>query len=233
MKFNRSGVKALARGFLSLIPVAGPAVDSILSDLAAYQTEREIQRFAELINSLSNEIAEVKMELNCEYIHKDDFLDIFKSTARYVCNERVAEKRLLFRYILVNSMIDKDCDYDRTEAYFRLLERMSVLDILILKILKDPVTYVNSNPLLLQNCFKSDATEYMVFLMPYKSIDVLTSLTENQREKVEESVYILEKERLIKDALDAGYELSKEPVEVLKDKLTSKGRCFLEFISKA
>lgn len=232
MNFDASAIKAVGRGLLSLIPVAGPAIESILSDLAEYHANIKFERFVDFVKNLGNEVVEVQDQLNNEYINKDDFLDVFEATSRYVCSERTEEKRIFFRNILVNSMIAENCDYDRTEFYLRLLERMNSLELLILKILMDPVTYANLNPLLLQNYFKSDATEYMVFRSSYKSIEVLTSLTENEREDVEESVYFLENNRLICEVLEAEYEFRKEPVEVLEDKLTSKGRCFLEFLLK-
>lgn len=50
--------------------------------------------------------------------------------------KRKEEKRILFKNILIHSITTKNCSYDKTEKYFRILEQMNSLELLLLKILK-------------------------------------------------------------------------------------------------
>ena len=59
----------------------------------------------------------------------------------YVVHERLEKKRMMFRTILVNSMSQKDIDYDKTEKYLRLLENLREGHLLFLRLLADPGTF--------------------------------------------------------------------------------------------
>lgn len=48
---------------------------------------------------------------------------------------------ILFRNVFINSIIAKGCSYDKTEKYLRILEQMNCIELLLLKILKNPKVY--------------------------------------------------------------------------------------------
>ena len=94
-----ASVKGLAKNCINYVPIFGTMVD-IYEEYAALQTQRKIERLKDFYRELNNEV----QNLNEDYISQADFLDIFEKTARYVVNERLEKKRLLYKNILLHSV---------------------------------------------------------------------------------------------------------------------------------
>ena len=124
-----------------MIPVLGGTLTSVWSDIEAIQAKRKHERLEEFYLALETEVQKIKEQINESYINQSDFLDVFEQTAKHIVNERREEKRVLFRNILLNSIIAKGCSYDKTEKYLRILEQMNNTELLLLKILKNPEVY--------------------------------------------------------------------------------------------
>ena len=86
-----STVKGVTKNFLSIIPIASTMID-VYEQYQALQTERKINRLRGWYKALNDDVQKLKENLNHNYIQKEDFLDIFEETARYVVNERKEEK---------------------------------------------------------------------------------------------------------------------------------------------
>ena len=110
------------KGITAMIPVLGGTLTSVWSDIDAIQAKRKHERLEEFYLSLEMEVQKIKEQINESYINQPDFLDVFEQTARHIVNERKEEKRILFRNILLSSITAKECSYDKTEKYLRILE---------------------------------------------------------------------------------------------------------------
>ena len=126
-------IKDLAR----LLPLGGTAVE-IYEELQSKQIERKIQRLEEFYANLAATVNTLEERINQEYVNKDDFLDVFEEATRHVVMERQEEKRDLYKNILVNSITSSECDYDKTERFFRLLENLGTLELKVLAVLDNP-----------------------------------------------------------------------------------------------
>ena len=122
------------KGITAMIPVLGGTLTSVWSDIDAIQAKRKHERLEEFYLSLEMEVQKIKEQINESYINQPDFV-----------NERKEEKRILFRNILLSSITAKECSYDKTEKYLRILEQMNGLELLILRILQNPSEFNRQN----------------------------------------------------------------------------------------
>ena len=122
------------KGITAMIPVLGGTLTSVWSDIDAIQAKRKHERLEEFYLSLEMEVQKIKEQINESYINQPDFLDVFEQTARHIVNERKEEKRILFRNILLSSITAKECSYDKTEKYLRILEQMNGLELSLIHI---------------------------------------------------------------------------------------------------
>lgn len=242
-----------AKGITAMIPVLGGTLTSVWSDIEAVQAKRKQERLEEFYIALKDEIELLKGQLKTTYISQPDFLDIFELTARYIVNERTEEKRTLFRNILLNSISSKDCTYDKTEKYLRLLEQLNYLEILILRILINPQEYNLSRGYIIKPSEQKKEIYPLVddkfinrssiipniddshFSIKHSPQWMLASLTNAPMSDVEDALYFLEQNRLIEENL-AKYSsvppqfTSHDPICGINNKLTKKAKDFLSFI---
>lgn len=222
-----------AKGITAMIPVLGGTLTSVWSDIEAIQAKRKSDRLEDFYINLKDELEEVKSQLKVSYINKPDFLDIFELTARYIVNERTEEKRVLFRSIFLNSLIKKDCNYDKTEKYLRILEQMNNLDLLLLRIFSNPVKYnklcgeIIKDP----NWIKPGVRNMVQISMVCEVPQILYDLIKVSQDDIMESLYFLEGNRLIVEKTESyRVETNGNPIHTLENKLTSKGKNFITFI---
>jgi hypothetical protein len=128
-------IETTAKALISFIPFAGGAVGSVLADVMA---ERKQQRLNDFLTQLKDDLEKNEEKVNKDLVAKDDFLDIFELTAKKVMEERNEVKRLAYKNILVNGLIQTDTNFDDIEQCIRLVENTTENNIYLLKVLSDP-----------------------------------------------------------------------------------------------
>lgn len=231
-KIIQNGIVA-AKGIAAIIPVLGGTITSIWSDIEALQAKRKHERLEEFYVTLREDVEKIKERINVSFIKQPDFLDIFELTAKYIVNERNEEKRTLFKNILLSSIINQDCTYDKAERYLRILEQMSNLEILLLRVLQNPTRYNHDQRDIIKN--PNDGQSDNVYKVQYTLVaefkQVLHELIKTPLDDIAEAMYFLESNRLVKEkASDSKLQTNGNPIHVLDDKLTSKGKNFISFI---
>ncbi|MDD4760437.1 MAG: hypothetical protein PHU66_06460 [Bacteroidaceae bacterium] len=226
------GVVAI-KGITAMIPVLGGTLTSVWSDIEAIQAKRKHERLEEFYLALETEVQKIKEQINESYVNQPDFLDVFEQTAKHIVNERREEKRVLFRNILLNSIIAKGCSYDKTEKYLRILEQMNGLELLILRVLQNPSKFNRQNGEKIKdpNAPTPGYRNMITHTRTYFFIDMLGELLNASKEDIAESIYYLESNRLIADnASLSKLQTNGHPIHALEDKLTPKGKDFISFI---
>lgn len=221
----------IAKGFLKSIlastPVGATAVE-VYNELNAKQVQRKIERLEEFYNSLDERISKVEDQVNKEFVSKEDFQDVFEEATRYVVLERQGKKRELFKNILANSIITKECDYDKTERYFRLLDNLSDMELKVLAVLENPSEYNRSHGMKIPDPVEN---YYQSALGNYRADGVLTQLLGIKIDDAIEAVTVLFSNGLIEEKLlERKMEGNMNPVRVLDNLLTRKGRDFVKFL---
>lgn len=222
-----------AKGIVAMIPTLGGTVTSVWSDIEAIQAKRKHERLEEFYIALKEDIEKIKEQINTSYINQPDFLDIFELTAKYIVNERNEEKRILFRNVLVNSIAIKKCSYDKTEKYLRILEQINSFELLLLRILKDPKAYnkLQGSKIKDPNEKRSNAVYQVHYTLVAEFKKIVSDLTNVSQDDISEAMYFLESNRLAKEkASEYRLQTNGNPIHVLDDKLTSKGKDFISFI---
>ena len=213
------------KGITAMIPVLGGTLTSVWSDIDAIQAKRKHERLEEFYLSLEMEVQKIKEQINESYINQPDFLDVFEQTARHIVNERKEEKRILFSA--------KECSYDKTEKYLRILEQMNGLELLILRILQNPSEFNRQNGEKIKdpNAPTPGYRNLIIYTRTYFFIEMLSELLNAAQEDVAESIYYLESNRLIVDNVSLSkLQTNGHPIRTLEDKLTSKGKDLIAFI---
>lgn len=219
--------KGSLKSILNSFPVGATAV-AIYDELQAKQVKRKIERLEEFYKSLDERINVVEKEINHDYVNHEDFLDVFEKTTRYVVSERQAQKRELFRNILANSITAKDCDYDKTERYYRILDNLSEIELSVLAVLKNPEDYNRQHGMIIKDPIN---TGYQPSFVSSRGDGVLTQLLGISIDDATEAVTVLFSDGLIVDnLLNKRMESNTNPVHVLDHMLTRKGRDFVKFL---
>ena len=167
-------------------------------------------------------------KLNEEYINKEDFTDIFEKTSRHIANERSENKRDFFKNILLNSMINKNSNYDKTERFFRILDLLGTEDMIILSILRAPSEYNRENGMIIKD---QTNNSYQWSQRKVYAIEILCQLLQKEDDGVSESINMLYYNGLIKDRfLEKNLITNGNPIHVLDDSLTKMGIEFISYI---
>lgn len=221
------------KGITAMLPVLGGPLTTVWSDIESLQAKRKQERLEELYLGLEKDIREIKEQINAPFINQPDFLDIFEQVAKHIVNERREEKRILFRNILINSIIMQDCDYDKTERYIRILEQMNSLEILVLRVLQNPEKYNKEQGEIIKdpNWIRPGVRNGIQTSMEYIFLEMLSEIMLIPKEEVLEAIGFLEANRLVvQDVNSYSLKTNGHPIYTLADKLTSKGKEFLSFI---
>lgn len=216
-------------------PLGGSILVNTLKSFQSKQLARKVERIAVFAQKLYNEVQDLKEAINKDYFSSPDYLDIFEQTINRIAIERTEAKRESYRRILVHSLCESDCDYDKTEKYLRLLDRIDVLELRILVVLSKPEK-ANKE---LGNVIKDPNEPLPGFVNlttswgPYSALATLSQLLKVNKTDIEEAMYGLELERLIVD--DSRFykmETNSHPIHVLDNLLTAKGKDFLNYIQE-
>lgn len=226
--------ECVGKQLLNSNPITGFIV-SYVETVKARQAERKLTRCLEMLECLQEDLDESQKSINEEYVKNDDFLDIFEQTVNQVANERNDDKRMYFKNILLNSIFNDTIDYDITEKYLNILSRLEKDDLLILKVLYQPVLankakgYVLKNP----NLVNGRRSEFYRIEKNYDLVWTLKDLLHIDEGQVKDSLYALIRERLVNDnTLSFSLKTDGNPVYVLKNHLTPKGKSFISYILK-
>lgn len=226
--------ECVGKQLLNSNPITGFIV-SYIETVKARQAERKLTRCMEMLESLRQDLEESQKNINEEYVKNDDFLDIFEQTVNYVANERNIDKRMYFKNILLNSIFKNTVDYDITEKYMNILSRLEKDDLIILKVLYQPELankvkgYVLKNP----NLVNGKRSEFYRIERNYDLVWTLKDLLQINEEQIKDSLYALTRERLVNDnTLSFSLKTDGNPVYVLKNHLTPKGKSFISHLLK-
>ena len=216
-------------------PIGGSILVNTLKSFQSKQLARKVERIAVFAQKLYNEVQTLKEAVNKDYFSSPDYLDIFEQTINRIAIERTETKRERYRKILVHSLCESDCDYDKTEKYLRLLDRLDVLELKILVVLSKPekankeLGNVIKNP----NDPLPGFVNFTTSWGPYSALSILSQLLKVSKNDIEEAMFGLEMERLIVD--DSRFykmETNSHPIHVLDNLLTTKGKDFLNYIQE-
>ena len=219
--------KAIIKNLARCLPLGSTALD-IYDELQSKQVGRKIQRLEELCTNLFQIVNVIKDKINPEFINKEDFLDVFEETTKYVVSERQEQKRHFFQNILVNSMISSECDYDKTERYFRLLDNLGMLELNILAVLDNPEKYNKEHGMIIGDASNS---VHMTVWKEVNAMGVLTKLLNLKIHQVEEAITVLFSNGLvIENSMSKRLHTNGNTIHVLDNLLTTRGKDFVKFL---
>ena len=222
-----AGGKVFLKDLVRLLPLGSTAVE-IYDDIRSKQIERKIQRLEEFYKNLSTTVNIVKDKINEEYVNKDDFLDVFEEATRYVVTERNDEKRIFFKNILVNSITSSDCDYDKTERFFRLLDNLTEMELRILAVLDNPNGYNISHGMKVKDPINN---VYQSSWNRVTGSGILTQVLGVKLYEVEDAITVLFSNGLIvPNVLQRQLETNSNGIHVLDNLLTARGKDFVKYL---
>lgn len=223
-------VTGVAKTIVSRIPIIGNVLLNIRDEFANSRLLRKMERFEELLSGINDSLSQLEDKVNQDYISKTDCADILERTIQAVVIERLKEKRVAYKNLLVNSIVAPNANFDRTEKYLQLLSQMTKIDILLLHTLHNPkkINSQKGNPI--KDPFTDEeGKKYTSFQREYKVQDLLHNLWKFDKEDITDSMAFLFQHRLIKD--ENHIEISNgHPIETLENRLTEKGKEFVKFI---
>lgn len=222
-----AGGKVFIKELVRLLPLRSTAVE-IYDELQSKQIERKIQRLEEFYRNLADSLNTVFDRVNQAYVNKDDFLDVFEEATRYVVLERSDEKRMFFKNIMTSSITSTDCDYDKTERYFRLLDNLTDIELKILAVLDNPDMYNKTHGMKVKDPFHS---AYQSSWNSATGSGILTQVLDLKIHDVEDAITVLISNGLIvSNALEKRIETNSNPIHVLDNMLTIRGRDFVKYL---
>lgn len=222
-----TSIKAVVKDLVRVLPLGGVAL-AIYDEFQAKQIERKIKRLEEFYTNLSATMNAVQDKINNEYVSKDDFLDVFEEATKYVVLERQEEKRLYFKNILANSIISLNCDYDKTERYFRLLDNLTETELKILAVLDNPEQYNKLHGMPVKDPINN---AYQSSWDRVTGSGVLTQVLGMKLHEVEDAVTVLFSNGLIvSNVLQKQLETNSNGIHVLDNLLTTRGKDFVRFL---
>ena len=231
MNNAKDNLSIIGKGVLKSIlgsTLVGATAVTIHNELQAKQVKRKIERLEEFYHSLDEKVNTIEKKINEDYISKDDFQDVFEEATRYVVLERQAKKREYFKNILANSIVSNECDYDKTERYFRILDNLSQTELDVLAVLEDPVSYNRRHGMIISDPINNEFQTSWKFS---RADGVLTQLLGITIDEAIEAITVLFSNGLIvENLLDKKIESNSNPVHVLDHLLTKRGRDFVKFL---
>jgi len=178
----------------------------------------------------------IKTKVNEAFTSRSDFADVVETTLRHIINERKEEKRIMFKNILLNSMIANEVDFDKTEKFCSLLANMGTMELIVLAVLYSPEVYNKNNgePIKHLNPETPGIIRMSSVRKRVHIIDVLKELFSKEsysNDDIIDAVHFLELNRLvIPQLITATLETDGHPINILKDRLTPKGKEFATYL---
>lgn len=209
-------LESSTKALITFIPLIGGAIGPLLSDALA---DRKEQRINEFLRKLKEDLDKNKELVNSHFLNKDDFLDIFESTAKKIANERSELKREAFKNILVHGILSGTYTYDEVENQMRILDLLSADHIILLKLLNHPKSFNATNI----DITKIRSSTYLgLFRQIFPNWD---------KDYLFDYMRDLENNRLIEDITNNFQTMMTNVIaDNLEGKLTSRGATFISFI---
>lgn len=222
-------MKAIAKTAASYLPIINCAIN-FYEEKKSQVAQRKLKRLGDFCQSLSESLKKLESEINVDFIRKEEFEDIFEQTANNIMDEFREEKRRCFQNILTNSITANSCSYDKTEKYLRLLDNMGWLELKILGVLNNPSKFNEDRGNIVKE--PNDGYNYIgLGLSGQNSIDILIKLLEENKDDIIDALYYLETNRLIIEQSNAiRTQSGGNPIHILDNMLTPKGKDFVCFI---
>lgn len=222
-------MKAIAKTASSYLPIINCAIN-FYEEKKSQVAQRKLMRLGDFCQSFLESLNRLESEINEDFIRKEEFEDIFEQTANNIMNEFREEKRRCFQNILTNSITASSCSYDKTEKYLCILDNMGWLELQVMGVLNNPSKYNEERGYIIKD--SNDRNNYIGFsLSGQNGIDILVQLLEEEKEEIIDALYYLENNRLIIEQSNAIYTQSPgNPIHILDNMLTPKGKDFICFI---
>ena len=129
------------RAGLSTAPFTG-GIASLMTD---YIPSGKQKRLEELAKKTAEDLEALQDKIDTDRIKSDEYAHIFETSLRYASMEYRKEKLDAYRAILVNSL-HKTTTLDTEKEYFLdMVNKLSVIHILLLNFLSDPKKYCHEN----------------------------------------------------------------------------------------
>ncbi len=130
-----SGVKAL----VAAIPFVGGSLNSLMND---YIPDFKHERLKKIVEKIGNDVDEIKDSLNEEYIKTEEFAYYFEITLKRSLEEFNEEKiRYYIGFLIGNLDRNKQSNNDEKDFYLKLIEKLTPLQLKIIRFLKSPENY--------------------------------------------------------------------------------------------
>ena len=219
--------KVFFKDLARLLPLGGTAIE-IYEELQSKQIERKIKRLEEFYTNLAETVNAHEEKINNDYISKEDFLDVFEETTRYVVSERLNTKRKLFKNILANSIISPLSDYDKTEKYLRLLDNLTELELKMLAVLENPELYNREHRMIIPDPVNNP---YQSSWGEFRADGIMTQVLNIKIHEFDEAVTVLFSNGLIVESFKGRkIHTNGNPIHVLDNLLTTRGRDFVKYL---
>lgn len=222
----------MGKAAVSAIPFVGGSIASLWSDLESSQVERKISRFIGLVETLQSDFEIIKEKVNEDFVSAPDCQDIFEKMSKLVINERVEEKRVLYKNAYLNSMTATIVDFDALERELRLIEQLSTIEIHLLRLFDNPKQYNRNAGNIIRNPFIDENGQYRnSYMVDYFMVEQIMRLFPNNisNEDMVESILFLTQNRIIKEGtVDKRLKTNGDPISIFDDVLTGKGKRFVK-----
>lgn len=225
-------LSTMGKAAVSAIPFVGGSIASLWSDLESSQVERKISRFIGLVETLQSDFEIIKEKVNKDFVSAPDCQDIFEKMSKLVINERVEEKRVLYKNAYLNSMTATIVDFDALERELRLIEQLSTIEIHLLRLFDNPKQYNRNAGNIIRNPFIDENGQYRnSYMVDYFMVEQIMRLFPNNisNEDMVESILFLTQNRIIKEGtVDKRLKTNGDPISIFDDVLTGKGKRFVK-----
>ena len=219
-----ASVNAIATFF----PVAN-SIMAFINELNGHQLQRKIKRLEDFSIKLEADLHIVSDRINKECVNREDFQDLFENITKKVVNERLGDKRVLFKNILLNTVTDINFDFDITERYLRILEQLSLRQILLLQILYNPKEYNDSHGKIIKD---PENNLYQTVWLSVTSGQILCKILKCKDYELQSEIGYLYYNGLVTEKmLDKRIETNGNAIRVLDNLLTVMGRRFVQYVN--
>lgn len=225
-------LSTMGKAAVSAIPFVGGSIASLWSDLESSQIERKISRFVSLVEALQSDFEIVKDKVNQDFVSASDCQDIFEKMSKLVINERVEEKRVLYKNAYLNSMTAIIVDFDALERNLRLIEQLNTIEIHLLRLFDNPQLYNKNVGSIIRDPFiDTNGNRISSYMVDYFMLEQIMRLLpgEIKKDDVYESILFLTQNRIIKEGVvNKQLKTNGNPISIFDDVLTDKGKRFVK-----
>jgi len=139
-KLELEGSKAELTADIVTIALNGiPWVGGIVSSTASFFLQRvKNERLNKFLIRLSEDVSSLQMEVNQEYIHRDDFRDMVEDVFTKASETRQQEKLDALRSIFLSAITSENPQYEEIEEITNLVKSWQSSHIILLRILNNP-----------------------------------------------------------------------------------------------